>query len=80
MFLGGIKVTTALMLGIAFIFLIAFLVVNRILTCFRLKTHQMEWEEHKAMLKAFAPYITEDELREAYINFIDEIKCYYPRF
>ena len=72
--------TIALMLGSAFIFLIAFFVVNRILTHFSLKSHQREWDEHKAMLKAFAPYITEDELREAYINFIDEIKCYYPRF
>ena len=72
-----------MILGCAFIFLIVFivfLIVSRILIKFYLKNHQREWDEHKAMLKAFAPYITQDELREAYINFIDEIKGYYPRF
>ena len=75
--------TIEMILGCAFIFLIIFIVffiVSRILVKFYLKSHQREWYEQKAMLKAFAPYITEDELREAYINFIDEIKCYYPRF
>ena len=72
--------TTVLILGSAFIFLIAFFVMNRILTHFRLKNHQKEWDERIEMLTAFAPYITPDELRIAYVKFIDEIKCYYPRF
>ena len=72
--------TIVIMLVCAFIFLVVFFVANQILTNFRLKAHQKEWDEIKAMLIAFAPHITQDELRETYVNFINEIQGYYPRF
>ena len=71
---------TVLILGSAFIFLIAFFIVNRALTYFRLKNCQKEWDELIEMLTAFAPYMTHDELKIAYVKLIDEIKCYYSRF
>ena len=66
-------------LGCFLIFSIIF-IIDRITTNIHLKRHQKEWDELKAMLVAFAPSITQDDLREAYINYIDSIECYYPRF
>ena len=50
------------------------------LTRIYLKRAQREWDELKVTLKAFAPSITQDELREAYVNFIETVGYYYPRF
>ena len=64
-----------IILGSAFIFLIIFIAIC-IVTSFHLKIRQKELNEFKEMLMAFAPHITQDELRETYINFIGEIKYY----
>ena len=66
-----------IILGGAFMLSIAFLIILHISNYFHLKNQQKEWDELKETLLAFAPYITEDELRAVYINFINQIKCYY---
>ena len=68
--------STGIILRIAFIILIIFIILNQISTHFYQKSRQKEWDEVKSMLIEFAPYITQDELRETYINYISEIKYY----
>lgn len=66
---------------IAFAFMVLLvLVIQHILANLRLKRHQKEWNALKEMLIAFAPSISENELREAYLQYIESIECYYPRF
>ena len=72
--------TIFLMYGCVLICLMAFILITLISVNFSVRKRQKEWDELKAMLVAFAPSITQDDLREAYINYIDSIECYYPRF
>lgn len=56
------------------------IVIHSAIANFRLKRHQEEWDALKEMLIAFAPSISEDALLEAYVQYIESIECYYPRF
>ena len=55
-------------------YILMLLVLNSIIKIYRFKNRQKEWDGVKANLKAFAQYIGPDEMKDLYINYIDEIK------
>ena len=64
----------------AVVYLIVFFVYLRISSNYYLNKHQKEWDERKATLIDIIPDITQNELRDFYCDYLDEIKHYYPFF
>ena len=64
----------------AVIILVAFLVLDSILTNHYLKKHQKGWDELKSAVIETNPTIPYCELLDIYIDFCEEKKSYIPHF
>ena len=60
------------------LFVLGMIFMPGILDKIFLKKQQKEWDELKAALKVVAPHIAQEELREAFVNFVDHIEWYCP--
>lgn len=68
-----------IILGIAFICLSVYSFVSHCITIKKLKKHQKEWDSIRKMLIELFPNITQGDLCEYYLIYINSIDGYFPR-